>query len=124
MQAEAKDAFKELLASVSCGGEWTWEQAMRLIVNDGRYGALKSLGEKKQCFNEYVQQRRNEEKDEERRKTRQVCGLVVCGLGCVVCGLWIRVCGLWFRSGGRGRRGRCVGLVCVGGGAGALWPVV
>ena len=89
MQAEAKDAFKELLASVSCGGEWTWEQAMRLIVNDGRYGALKSLGEKKQCFNEYVQQRRNEEKDEERRKTRQVCGLVVCGLGCVVCGLCV-----------------------------------
>lgn len=123
MQAEAKDAFKELLASVNTLSEWTWEQAMRLIVNDPRcglcwsclawhlvftdlhqdlrvarwlqlwlfnkstlarqtsalvlvcscapatcmnsqtgvscfvcsYGALKSLGEKKQCFNEYIQ---------------------------------------------------------------------
>lgn len=27
-------------------------QAMRVIINDKRYGALKSLGEKKQAFNE------------------------------------------------------------------------
>lgn len=36
LQAEAKEAFKELLASVNTGSEWTWEQAMRLIVNDAR----------------------------------------------------------------------------------------
>jgi len=36
-----------------------------------RYGALKSLGEKKQCFNEYVMQRRNDEKEEERRRLKQ-----------------------------------------------------
>jgi len=29
-----------------------------------RYGALKALGEKKACFNEYLQQRKNEEKEE------------------------------------------------------------
>jgi hypothetical protein len=33
-----------------------------------RYGALKSLGEKKACFHEYAQQRKNEEKDEARQK--------------------------------------------------------
>lgn len=27
-------------------------QAMRVIINDKRYGALKSLGERKQAFNE------------------------------------------------------------------------
>jgi len=37
-----------------------------------RYSALKSLGEKKQCFNEYIQQKRNEEKEEERRKFKLV----------------------------------------------------
>lgn len=37
-QAEAKDAFKELLAAVNTGSDWTWEQTMRLIVNDGRCG--------------------------------------------------------------------------------------
>lgn len=36
-QAEAKDVFKELLASVKCASEWTWEQAMRVIVNDPRW---------------------------------------------------------------------------------------
>ena len=36
-----------------------------------RYGALKSLGEKKSCFNEYIIQRKNEEKEEERRKLKQ-----------------------------------------------------
>ncbi len=35
-QEEAKDAFKELLASVKCGSEWTWEQAMRVIISDPR----------------------------------------------------------------------------------------
>jgi len=35
-QEEAKDAFKELLAAVKCGSEWTWEQAMRVIISDPR----------------------------------------------------------------------------------------
>lgn len=57
-------------------GSWAWT-----ISNDptrephllslGSYSALKTLGERKQTFNEYVQARRNEEKDEERRKQRQ-----------------------------------------------------
>lgn len=35
---------------------------MKLIINDGRYGALKHLNEKKQAFNEYKTQRAKEEK--------------------------------------------------------------
>lgn len=35
-QAEAKDAFKAMLASVGCTSEWSWEQAMKHIVNDPR----------------------------------------------------------------------------------------
>eukprot|EP00967_Tisochrysis_lutea_P085613 scaffold120295_cov20-Tisochrysis_lutea.AAC.1 len=30
-QADAKEAFKELLASVGTSPDWTWEQTMRLI---------------------------------------------------------------------------------------------
>ena len=37
-----------------------------------RYEAFKSIGEKKACFNEYLQQRANEEKDEKRRAEKQV----------------------------------------------------
>lgn len=40
----------------------TWDAAMRMIVNDVRYGALKKMNEKKQAFNEYKTQRANEEK--------------------------------------------------------------
>lgn len=39
MQEDAKLAFKQLLASVGMRSDWTWEQAMRLIVTDSRYGA-------------------------------------------------------------------------------------
>lgn len=40
----------------------TWEQAMKQIINDSRYGALKHLNEKKQAFNAYKIQRAKEEK--------------------------------------------------------------
>lgn len=69
-QEEAKDAFKELLAYVNCRADWSWEQAMRATINDVRYGALKTVGEKKAAFNEYAQARRAEEREEERRKQR------------------------------------------------------
>ena len=39
-----------------------WDIAMRMIVADARYGALKKMNEKKQAFNEYKTQRANEEK--------------------------------------------------------------
>lgn len=68
---DAKMAFKQLLASVNMASDWSWEQTMRQIVSDSRYGALKSLGEKKACFNEYAQHRKNEEKDEARAKVKR-----------------------------------------------------
>jgi len=40
----------------------TWEQAMKLIINDPRYGALKHLNEKKQAYNSYKIQRAKEER--------------------------------------------------------------
>ena len=42
----------------------SWDNAMRMIVNDPRYGALKKMNEKKQAFNEYKTKRANEEKVE------------------------------------------------------------
>lgn len=36
LQAEAKAAFMELLSSVNCSTETSWEQVLKLIVNDGR----------------------------------------------------------------------------------------
>jgi len=43
---------------------------MRVIINDKRYGALKTLGERKQAFNEYLAQRKKQETEEKRVKQK------------------------------------------------------
>ncbi|GFO50262.1 pre-mRNA-processing factor 40-like protein a [Plakobranchus ocellatus] len=68
---EAIEAFKCLLKEKEVPSNVTWENAMKLIINDPRYGALKHLNEKKQAFNEYKTQRAKEEKDEQRLRAKQ-----------------------------------------------------
>ncbi|KAL6578467.1 hypothetical protein OROMI_010795 [Orobanche minor] len=68
---EAKNAFKALLESANVEADWSWDQAMRVIINDKRYGALKTLGERKQAFNEYLMQRKKVEAEERRLRQRK-----------------------------------------------------
>ncbi|XP_078168020.1 pre-mRNA-processing protein 40A [Carex rostrata] len=68
---EAKSAFKALLESANVESDWSWDQAMRVIINDKRYGALKTLGERKQAFNEYLGQRKKQELEEKRMKQKK-----------------------------------------------------
>ena len=63
---EAKNAFKELLSDKNATAGMKWEDAMRLIIQDERYGALKTLGEKKQCFNEWQTQKAKQDREEKR----------------------------------------------------------
>ncbi|KAI5061875.1 hypothetical protein GOP47_0022414 [Adiantum capillus-veneris] len=70
-KAEAKSAFKELLEAVGVESNWTWEQAMRLIINDKRYGALKNLGERKQTFYDFLAQKKKQETEERRTKLKK-----------------------------------------------------
>ncbi|XP_057863573.2 pre-mRNA-processing protein 40A isoform X2 [Cryptomeria japonica] len=65
-KTEAKLAFRQLLESAHVESDWTWEQAMRVIINDKRYGALKSLAERRQTFFEYTVQRKKQEAEEKR----------------------------------------------------------
>ncbi|XP_065928816.1 pre-mRNA-processing factor 40 homolog B isoform X2 [Magallana gigas] len=68
---EAMDAFKSLLKEKGVSSTASWEQALKLIVNDPRYGALKQLNERKQAFNEYKTKRAKEEKEEQRLRAKQ-----------------------------------------------------
>ncbi|KAJ8313679.1 hypothetical protein KUTeg_008240 [Tegillarca granosa] len=68
---EAMEAFKALLREKNVSSNSSWEQAMKLIVNDPRYGALKQLNERKQAFNEYKTKRAKEEKEEQRLRAKQ-----------------------------------------------------
>ncbi|KAG8432328.1 hypothetical protein GDO86_016827 [Hymenochirus boettgeri] len=68
---EAKQAFKELLKEKRVPSTATWEQAMKMIINDPRYSALAKLSEKKQAFNAYKVQTEKEEKEEARSKYKE-----------------------------------------------------
>ncbi|KAF3647275.1 putative pre-mRNA-processing protein 40A-like isoform X2, partial [Capsicum annuum] len=56
----AKSAFKTLLESANIGSDCTWDQAMRAVINDRRYGVLKCLCEWKQAFNKVSLQKKLE----------------------------------------------------------------
>ncbi|EPS71108.1 hypothetical protein M569_03648, partial [Genlisea aurea] len=68
---DAKIAFRALLESANIGSDWTWDQAMRVIINDRRYGALRSLGERKQAFNEFLGQKKKRDAEEKRVKQKR-----------------------------------------------------
>ncbi|KAL2231516.1 UNVERIFIED_CONTAM: Pre-mRNA-processing protein 40A [Sesamum indicum] len=67
----AKNAFKALLETANVGPDWNWDQAMRVIINDRRYGALKTLGERKQTFNEFIGQKKKQEAEEKRARQKK-----------------------------------------------------
>ncbi|KAM3935645.1 pre-mRNA-processing factor 40 homolog B isoform 2-T2 [Leptodactylus fuscus] len=68
---EAKQLFKELLKDKGVPSNASWEQAMKMIINDPRYSALPKLSEKKQAFNAYKSQREKEEKEETRLRAKE-----------------------------------------------------
>ncbi|XP_078260004.1 pre-mRNA-processing factor 40 homolog A isoform X6 [Rhinoraja longicauda] len=68
---EAKQAFKELLKEKGVQSNASWEQAMKMIINDPRYSALPKLSEKKQAFNAYKIQTEKEEKEEARLRYKE-----------------------------------------------------
>ncbi|CAE6226708.1 unnamed protein product [Arabidopsis arenosa] len=70
-KSEAGDVFKSLLKSANVGSDWTWEQAMREIINDRRYGALRTLGERKQAFNEFLLQTKRAAEEERLARQRK-----------------------------------------------------
>tara|TARA_B100000674_G_scaffold319629_2_gene266222 strand:- start:65 stop:1450 length:1386 start_codon:yes stop_codon:yes gene_type:complete len=69
---EAKQAFRELLAKRNVRTSWTWAQTMKVIASDPRYGAIRTLNERKKCFEEWAEQHRPVEAEEDRQRSRKV----------------------------------------------------
>jgi len=67
---EAKADFKRLLLENKVRSTWKWETAMRKVVGDARYAALKTLSARKQCFEEYQRERKAVEQQEVRRQAQ------------------------------------------------------
>ncbi|KAJ2413059.1 U1 snRNP protein [Coemansia sp. IMI 209128] len=70
-QEEAEAAFLALLATHGVGSTWTWEQALREIVSDSDYRALKTLAERKDAFHKYTGKLREKEREEARVRAQQ-----------------------------------------------------
>ncbi|KAI3672700.1 hypothetical protein L6452_38797 [Arctium lappa] len=68
---EAKVAFKSLLESANLEADCSWEQAMRVIINDKRYGMLRTLGERKRAFNDFLMEKKKLDAEESRLRQRK-----------------------------------------------------
>jgi len=65
---EASRIFKKLLSDLGVTATWHWEDAKRIVQNESRAKALKSIREQKQAFNEYIAEYKQREKEEIRQK--------------------------------------------------------
>ncbi|KAG0371274.1 hypothetical protein BC939DRAFT_503074 [Gamsiella multidivaricata] len=68
---QAEDAFKNMLKETGVTSTWTWEQTMRAVVTNPMYRALKTTAERKTAFQEYVDDRRIQEKLEEKARQQK-----------------------------------------------------
>lgn len=63
-----KDALREAGVTVT----WKWEDANRVIMSDPRVKALKAISERKQAFNDYVNEIKTRERNEARTRRQMV----------------------------------------------------
>ncbi|KAJ1794961.1 U1 snRNP protein, partial [Coemansia sp. RSA 2399] len=68
---EAERAFVDMLKSHKVCGDWTWEQALRAVVDDPDYRALKTLAERKDAFHKYIDVTREAEDERKRLLAKQ-----------------------------------------------------
>jgi hypothetical protein len=61
---EAVNVFKQLLEDAGVGIHWDWSTAMKKIINDRRYRALKKVSEKQAVFNQYIEEKKGREREE------------------------------------------------------------
>ncbi|XP_055386207.1 pre-mRNA-processing factor 40 homolog A isoform X2 [Condylostylus longicornis] len=68
---EAIEAFKDLLKEKNVPSNANWDQCVKIISKDPKYGAFKNLNEKKQAFNAYKTQKQKDEKEESRLRAKK-----------------------------------------------------
>lgn len=68
---EAIEAFKDFIKEKNVPSNANWDQCVKIISKDSRYGAFKGLNEKKQAFNAYKTQKLKDEREEQRLKAKQ-----------------------------------------------------
>jgi pre-mRNA-processing factor 40 len=67
-QQQRYDAFRQLLNDFTVTSTWNWDLTMRTIINDPRYGALKTIQEKKKALADHQADRRAQEREDKRKQ--------------------------------------------------------
>ncbi|RKO89879.1 hypothetical protein BDK51DRAFT_26318 [Blyttiomyces helicus] len=65
---EAVEAFWKLLEQTGVLPTWTWSETMRLIISHPSYGALKTLSERRDAFQRFVDTKAKKEMEEREAK--------------------------------------------------------
>ena len=60
---EAQQAWINMLESVGCNPDWTWEECIRNASGHSVYRALKTVVERRECFEEFCVMKRRQEKE-------------------------------------------------------------
>ncbi|KAI8098062.1 uncharacterized protein B0P05DRAFT_523202 [Gilbertella persicaria] len=69
---QAEKAFHGLLKETGVKSDWSWDQAMRAIITNPLYRALKTTAERKAAFHRWAEAEAKREREEkEHRETRQ-----------------------------------------------------
>jgi len=69
---EAKEAFRAILRDAQIPSWMGWEQAVAVISADRRFGAVRTLGERRLLFDEYMMGRKKEEEAQASERNKQV----------------------------------------------------
>lgn len=64
--------FKEALREQGVSASWKWEDANRVTMHDPRVKALKTISERKQAFNDYINEIKTKERNDARTRRQQV----------------------------------------------------
>lgn len=67
-KVDAREAFKTMLTECGCQSNMTWEQALRLVINDRRYQGVPSVTERKNIFLDWTRWKAVQDKDDARRR--------------------------------------------------------
>lgn len=60
---EAESAFIKLLRRNNVAADWTWEKAMRAVIKEPQYRALKDPKDRKAAFEKYIVELKQQEQE-------------------------------------------------------------
>lgn len=69
---EALKVFKKLLGDLGVTSTWRWKDCMRMVQNEERAKALKTIHEQKRAFDEFVLEYKQREREETRQKRKHL----------------------------------------------------